>query len=129
MELKKEFGYAILFDCHSIKRNVPTISKDPFPDLILGDNDSNSANTILSEVALKTLSKDMLFEVTHNHPFKGGHIVCSTITKGRTTEARGEVKCNLLTTATYSIRLFINPSCRCRGPRASACSLFAGLMV
>jgi hypothetical protein len=28
----------------------------------LGDNDSNSANTILSEVALKTLSKDMLVE-------------------------------------------------------------------
>ncbi len=74
LELKREFGYAILFDCHSIKRNVPTISKDPFPDLILGDNDLNSANPILSEVALKTLSKDMLFEVTHNHPFKGGHI-------------------------------------------------------
>ena len=37
------------------------------------------------------------------------------ISKERTTEARGEVKCNLLTTATNSIRLFINPSYRCRG--------------
>lgn len=74
LDLKKEFGYAILFDCHSIKRNVPSISSEPFPDLILGDNDSNSANTILSEMALKTLSENKLFNVSHNIPFKGGHI-------------------------------------------------------
>ncbi len=74
LEIKKEFGFAILFDCHSIKRNVPSISNEPFPDLILGDNDSTSANTILSEIALKTLSQNKLFQITHNHPFKGGHI-------------------------------------------------------
>jgi N-formylglutamate deformylase len=74
LDLKKEFGYAILFDCHSIKRNVPSISPEPFPDLILGDNDSNSANTILSEVALRTLGENKLFNVSHNNPFKGGHI-------------------------------------------------------
>lgn len=74
LDLKNEFGYAILFDCHSIKRNVPSISSEPFPDLILGDNDSKSANTILSEVVLKSLSENKLFGVSHNTPFKGGHI-------------------------------------------------------
>ncbi|TDJ09009.1 MAG: N-formylglutamate deformylase [Deltaproteobacteria bacterium] len=73
-DIKKEFGYAIFFDCHSIKRNVPSISDDPFPDLILGDNDEQSADSKLIKVALDTLGEQKIFSVYHNTPFKGGHL-------------------------------------------------------
>jgi N-formylglutamate amidohydrolase len=74
MEMKKEFGYALFFDCHSIKRNVPTISPDPFPDLILGDNDGLSADPRLSQIVLDTLTENDMYGVAHNRPFKGGHL-------------------------------------------------------
>src|SRR5690606_8233975 len=34
--LKAEFGYALFWDCHSIKRRVPTFQDAPFPDALLG---------------------------------------------------------------------------------------------
>lgn len=74
IDIKNEFGYAIFFDCHSIKRNVPSISGDSFPDLILGDNDGTSADIKLIKVALETLGAQKVFEVYHNTPFKGGHL-------------------------------------------------------
>lgn len=69
----KLFGHALLFDAHSIKRIVPTISEKAFPDLILGNNDQTSASQSLITTALKSLSEGP-FEVKHNSPFKGGHI-------------------------------------------------------
>lgn len=70
---REKFGKCLLFDAHSIKRNVPRISKDPFPDLILGDADESSASKNLIDAALSSL-KEGPFNVAHNHPFKGGHI-------------------------------------------------------
>ncbi|MFT6070808.1 MAG: N-formylglutamate amidohydrolase [Bacteriovoracaceae bacterium] len=67
------FSKCLLFDAHSIKRLVPKISKDPFPDMIIGDADETSADKNLIDCALKSLRKGP-FEVAHNHPFKGGHI-------------------------------------------------------
>ena len=71
-ERKKQFGRALLWDAHSIRRMVPTIRKDPFPDMILGDNDQKSAEKELIDIALKTLGTK--YKVSHNDPFKGGHI-------------------------------------------------------
>ncbi|RLA65571.1 MAG: N-formylglutamate deformylase [Epsilonproteobacteria bacterium] len=73
-DIKKEFGYAIFFDCHSIKRNVSSISEHSFPDLILGDNDGKTADSKLIDVTLETLGARKIFEVYHNTPFKGGHL-------------------------------------------------------
>lgn len=69
---KKEFGKVILWDAHSIRRMVPTIRKEPFPEMILGDNDEKSADKKLIDATLNTLSKG--YQVNHNDPFKGGHI-------------------------------------------------------
>lgn len=68
-----EFGQVLLWDAHSIRRFVPTIQGEPFPDLILGDNDEKSANKELIETALNGLSQGK-FGVNHNSPFKGGQI-------------------------------------------------------
>lgn len=71
-----EFGHALLWDAHSIRRVVPTIQKDPFPDLILGDNEGRAAASEITATALDNLRSGK-FEVSHNFPFKGGQITRS----------------------------------------------------
>lgn len=71
--LIEEFGYALFWDAHSIRQFVPLIRKDAFPELILGDNDSKSANHAFSTVVLESL-KNRGHMVAHNNPFKGGHL-------------------------------------------------------
>lgn len=70
---KKRFGQAILWDAHSIRRTVPTIQPAPFPDLILGTNDGQTAADHLIQVVKNSLSNSP-FELNYNHPFKGGNI-------------------------------------------------------
>lgn len=72
-ELQGQFGQVLLWDCHSIRRVVPTIQRDKFPDLILGSADGYSADPRLIAKALQLLSKGG-FGLAHNHPFKGGFI-------------------------------------------------------
>lgn len=72
-ERLEEFGHILLWDAHSIRRFVPTIRAEPFPDLILGDNDERSASTKIIEIALNGLKRGK-YGVNHNSPFKGGNI-------------------------------------------------------
>ena len=69
----QQFGKTILWDAHSIRHLVPTIRKDVFPDMILGNNDGKTAHPALIESALNNLSSGE-YGVNHNTPFKGGHI-------------------------------------------------------
>jgi N-formylglutamate amidohydrolase len=75
-EMKKTSRNVIFFDGHSIKRQVSTIQSEPFPDLILGNADGKSAHPQIIETALGRL-KASNFQVTHNHPFKGGYLTRS----------------------------------------------------
>lgn len=72
-ERKQQFGQVILWDAHSIRRIVKTIRKDPFPDMILGTNDGQSASEDIMNTALSDLRQGP-FQVNYNDPFKGGHI-------------------------------------------------------
>lgn len=72
-ERLEEFGRVLLWDAHSIRRFVPTIQKEAFPDLILGDNDERSAGKEIIRIALENL-KSGKYAVNHNAPFKGGFI-------------------------------------------------------
>ena len=67
------FGRVLLFDAHSIRKHVPGIRPEPFPDLILGDNDTKTASPELSDVAMNSL-KHPDYSLEHNSPFKGGYI-------------------------------------------------------
>lgn len=71
-----EFGRVLLWDAHSIRRFVPTIQGEPFPDLILGDNEGKAASGEIIETALSNLRKGK-YGVNHNSPFKGGNITRS----------------------------------------------------
>ncbi len=70
---KSKFGKVLLWDCHSIRQIVPTIHKEKFPDLILGDADGTSASPGLIETTLNSLEASGC-QVSHNYPFKGGYI-------------------------------------------------------
>ncbi len=72
-EAHAEFGRVLLWDCHSIRRKVSTIRKEPFPDLILGSADGTSAHEELIKTSLKALSTGG-YTLQHNDPFKGGYI-------------------------------------------------------
>jgi N-formylglutamate deformylase len=78
VELASKFERVLLFDAHSIIHHVPSIRRDPFPDLILGSNDEKSADADLIQVAIGTLSQNAQnFSFSHNQPFKGGYITRS----------------------------------------------------
>lgn len=75
-ETKQEFGKALLWDAHSIRHFVPTIRKEVFPDMILGNNDGKTASQEIIQAALNGLQSGE-FKVNHNTPFKGGYITRS----------------------------------------------------
>jgi N-formylglutamate amidohydrolase len=70
---KEKFGKVLLWDCHSIRQYVPTIRKEKFPDLILGDADETSCELKLIESTINILSSSG-YTFQHNDPFKGGYI-------------------------------------------------------
>ena len=72
-ERKQQFGQVLLWDAHSIRHKVSTIQAEPFPDMILGNNNNQTANVSLIKTALTQL-RSSEFGVHHNSPFKGGHI-------------------------------------------------------
>lgn len=69
----EEFGYAILYDSHSIRSVVSAIQPNRFPDMILGTADGTSASQPIIDATLRVLRSDD-YEVTYNTPFKGGNI-------------------------------------------------------
>ena len=75
-ELRKEFGNVLFWDAHSIRREVKTISKEPFPDLILGDNDGKTSDNRFIDEALEALGASR-WQISHNDPFKGGFLTRS----------------------------------------------------
>jgi len=75
-QTKTQFGTALLFDAHSIRKVVPGIQNEAFPDLILGDNDGTSASADVIKAAWGAMQTDA-YQAEHNHPFKGGHITRS----------------------------------------------------
>lgn len=69
---KDKFGQCLLIDAHSIKRQIPSIRQEPFPDIILGTNLGQSCHPKLAEIA-QTFLQDH-YHVTLNDPFQGGNI-------------------------------------------------------
>ncbi|MEZ5344841.1 MAG: N-formylglutamate amidohydrolase [Pyrinomonadaceae bacterium] len=74
--LRGEFGRVLFWDAHSIRRSVATISKTPFPDLILGNNEGKTASDPIIRCALENL-RNSSWQVNHNDPFKGGYLTRS----------------------------------------------------
>ena len=71
--LKARFGYALLFDAHSILGFVPRFSPTPLPDLMLGDADHQSAHPTIGN-AVAAVHQHSGYTWQRNNPFKGGYI-------------------------------------------------------
>ncbi len=72
-KLRTDFGHALLWEAHSIKRHVPEISAKPFSDLILGTVQNSSARLDLIKTAVNFL-KESPFQVAIDEPFMGGFL-------------------------------------------------------
>lgn len=71
--IKQEFGYAILYDAHSIKSEVPQLFEGRLPDLNLGSVRGASCAPSMAEAALKAASGGG-YSAVLNGRFIGGHI-------------------------------------------------------
>jgi N-formylglutamate deformylase len=72
--IRKNFGYAILIDAHSILSHVPMLFEGKLPDLNLGSNRSASASPDLIELSMQALSSDPQFTSVLDGRFQGGYI-------------------------------------------------------
>ncbi len=74
--LKERFGYALLFDAHSITSVVPDFFEGELPGLVLGDANGATADAAIIE-AVRAVHAAADFSTSHNSPFRGGYITRS----------------------------------------------------
>jgi len=75
MEEKTErHGYALLYEAHSIRSEVPRLFEGRLPDLNLGTNDGHSAATDLQDRLYSICESAEGYTAVLNGRFKGGYI-------------------------------------------------------
>jgi len=72
--MKSEFGYALLFDAHSIASQVPRLFEGRLPDFNLGTNEGASCDPQLAQQLKQVCTAAPQFTHALNGRFKGGHI-------------------------------------------------------
>ncbi len=73
VEAKREFGLAVLMDCHSMPSSTPTDRNVRRPDFVLGDRFGTSCSAELTGLAFRSL-EDLGYTVALNKPYAGGYI-------------------------------------------------------
>ena len=71
--LKQRFGYAVLFDAHSIRGSIPRLFEGALPDFNIGTNEGKSAAPELTERLAAVCAAPGYAHVV-NGRFKGGYI-------------------------------------------------------
>lgn len=70
---KAAHGYAIVYDCHSIRSRVPRLFDGVLPDLNIGTFDGASCDVLLEHAVIKSLESNSYSHIL-NGRFKGGWI-------------------------------------------------------
>lgn len=73
LEAKREFGLAVLIDCHSMPSNPVADRATGRPDFVLGDRFGTSCNGELTQAAASQLEA-LGYAVALNKPYAGGYI-------------------------------------------------------
>jgi N-formylglutamate deformylase len=73
-EIKARHGYALLFDAHSIKSELPRFFAGRLPDINLGTADQASADPRIGPALLETALVYPAYSSVLNGRFKGGYI-------------------------------------------------------
>lgn len=71
--LRAEYGYALLWDAHSIPSNVPRLFDGELPELNIGSNDGASCPASI-EAAVSAAATASPYNAVVNDRFKGGYI-------------------------------------------------------
>jgi N-formylglutamate amidohydrolase len=71
--VKARHGYALLYDCHSIRSRVPRLFEGELPVLNLGTNDGRSCDPVLRQRLQAVMAESPYSHVTDGR-FKGGWI-------------------------------------------------------
>ncbi|SLM62185.1 MULTISPECIES: N-formylglutamate deformylase [Dickeya] len=72
--LKQRYGYALLFDAHSIASHIPRLFAGQLPDLNLGSNDGLSCAPALESAIAATCQSQSHWSWVLNGRFRGGYI-------------------------------------------------------
>lgn len=72
--LKAEYGYALLFDAHSIASRIPRLFEGRLPDLNFGTNGGQSCDELIEEHLIACAANQKQFSWVANGRFKGGYI-------------------------------------------------------
>lgn len=73
-DIKRRFGYALLWDAHSIPSNVPLLFDGELPQLNFGTNDGRSCAGELVEAVTAATAKCERYSSVLDGRFKGGYI-------------------------------------------------------
>ncbi|WP_034944967.1 N-formylglutamate deformylase [Erwinia oleae] len=90
--MKQQFGYALLFDAHSIASVIPRLFDGKLPDLNLGTNDGASCDELITQGLMQVCQAQKAFNWVLNGRFKGGYI---TRAYGRPQESQYAVQLEL----------------------------------
>jgi len=71
--IHREFGAAILVDCHSMPSTAGAKDERPRADVVIGDRYGTSCVTTVTDVVEKTL-RELGYMVSRNKPYAGGFI-------------------------------------------------------
>ncbi|HEU4659178.1 MAG TPA: N-formylglutamate amidohydrolase [Pseudolabrys sp.] len=72
-KLHRDFGAAVLIDCHSMPSNTGHKDDRPRPEFVLGDRYGTSCVGVVAEVVENTL-RSLGYSVSRNKPYAGGFI-------------------------------------------------------
>ncbi|MGB0141679.1 MAG: N-formylglutamate deformylase [Luminiphilus sp.] len=70
--LKAKHGYAILYDCHSIRSQVPYLFSGRLPDFNIGSNDGKSCRSDIQNAVEAACARHPNYRQVSNGRFKGG---------------------------------------------------------
>ncbi len=71
--IHREFGSAVLIDCHSMPSTAGGKDERPRPDIVIGDRYGTSCAQAIMDVLEATL-RDLGYSVNRNKPYAGGFI-------------------------------------------------------
>jgi len=70
--VRAEHGFAILFDCHSIRSDIPWLFEGELPAFNIGTNDGATCDPQVEQAVTSVLCNDPRFSSVVNGRFKGG---------------------------------------------------------
>lgn len=90
--IRELHGFAILYDCHSIRSVIPFLFDGTLPVFNIGTNEGQTCDPAIAAMVLGISNASANFDVAHNQRFKGGW---STRHYGRPTEGLHAIQMEL----------------------------------